>query len=103
MDASFYFVRVAPRRPREARAMALTTGGNAPDTLTGTTGADLILGLGGADFISGREGDDTILAGAGDDTVAGDIVPIPGVQPGPGVVSFGPYPAAFGGTPGDNV
>ncbi len=37
------------------------------------------------------------------DTIAGDIVPIPGVQPGPSVVSFGPYPAAFGGAPGDNL
>lgn len=83
--------------------MALIEGTPEPDVLTGTADRDRILGRGGSDFISGREGDDVIFAGSGDDTVAGDIVPVPGVAPGPGVVSFGPFPPPFGGTPGNNL
>jgi Ca2+-binding RTX toxin-like protein len=83
--------------------MALTTGTPSPDTLTGTAEADLIFGRGGADFLSGREADDVILAGAGDDTIAGDNIPVPGVPVGPSDVLFGPFPARFGGTPGNNL
>lgn len=72
-----------------------------PETLTGTAAADFVLDPGGADLVSGREGSDVILAGPGADTVAGDNQPVPGLsaeEPG-----FGPVPAAFGGSPGDNL
>lgn len=81
--------------------MSVIIGTSGPDSLTGTAGADLILGLGGADFITGREGNDTILGGSGNDTIAGDNSPPPG---GPITPSdFGPLPAQFGGTPGNNL
>lgn len=81
--------------------MALRTGTPEADTLVGTAGADLVIGLGGPDFLSGREDDDTILGGSGDDAIAGDNVPLPG---GPfGNDAFGPYPARYGGAPGDNL
>jgi hypothetical protein len=81
--------------------MALIRGGPDPEILTCTAGRDLIFGREGADLIAGRAGNDSIFAGSGYDTIAGDNAPRPG---GPTASSdFGPYPPAFGGTPGNNL
>ncbi|MDO9707193.1 hypothetical protein [Paracraurococcus lichenis] len=81
--------------------MAFIPGTAAADTLVGTDGSDLILGHGGADFLVGRPGNDVIFGGPQNDTIAGDNIPLPGGPLGQDV--FGPYPAQFGGTPGNNL
>lgn len=81
--------------------MSVITGTRQPETLAGGAEADVILGRGGDDLLLGREAQDVIRGGAGNDVIAGDNYPIPG---GPfDRDGFGPYPAPYGGTPGDNL
>lgn len=77
-------------------------GASGEETLQGGPDNDLVIGIGGNDLLLGRDGDDTLLAGNGNDTLAGDNGPILPYDPA-NDPAFGPYPPAYGGTPGNNL